>query len=55
MARERFVRVVSNIEKHVESKSATDIAKAWRAFTAQRKYEAIVGGKSLRTGVVSLC
>jgi hypothetical protein len=55
VARERFVRVVSKMEKHVESKSATDITKAWRAFTAQRKYEAIAGGKLLRTGVVSLC
>ena len=47
VARERFVRVIANMDrpKKAESKSATEIAKAWRAFTAQRKYESIVKGE----------
>ena len=54
VARERFVRVVSKIDRPKESKSATEIARAWKAFTAQRKHASIVKGECLLLPFVSL-
>ena len=42
--RERFVRVVSNIDRSKESKSATEIARAWKAWTAQSSHGSAVRG-----------
>ena len=52
--RERFVRVVSNIDRSKESKSATEIAQAWKAWTAQRSHASAVRGMCVSLLCVSL-
>lgn len=56
VAKERFVRVVAGMErlKTVESKSATEIIKAWRAFAYQNKCESAIKGEVLSFNLVKM-
>jgi len=49
VARERFLRVLSNMEKqtHAEAKSATDISRTWRRFATRRKYLSFIRSKAV--------